>query len=64
MTRIVVFRELNNKSTWALNIPLLKNKNAKVTVLGGKGTATYQDGKLKVEIPDTLQYLFLRVASE
>ncbi len=62
--RLVIFRELNSSPTWSTEIPLLKNKDAKVTVLGGKGTASIQDGKLKVEIPDTLQYLFLRVASE
>ncbi|MEJ6780052.1 MAG: alpha-galactosidase [Akkermansiaceae bacterium] len=62
--RVVVFRELNNKETWSTNIPLLKNKNAKVTVLGGKGSATFQDGKLSVKVPKTLQYLFLRVSSE
>lgn len=62
--RIVVFRELNNKDTWSTEIPLLKNENATVTILGGKGSATYKNGNLKVKIPETLQYLFLHVASE
>ncbi|NNJ86020.1 MAG: hypothetical protein HKP20_02510 [Akkermansiaceae bacterium] len=62
--RVVVFRELNNSDSWSVRIPLLRNKAAKVTVLGGKGTATYLDGKLSVNIPEKLQYLFLRVSSE
>lgn len=62
--RLVVFRELNQEKTWSTEIPLLQNENVKVTVLGGKGSATYQDGKLNVEIPETLQYIFLKVTSE
>jgi alpha-galactosidase len=62
--RIVVFRELNQKETWSTNIPLLDSKTVKVTVLGGKGSASLKDGKLSVEIPETLQYLFLKVSSE
>lgn len=38
--------------------------NAKSTILGGKGSVTYQDGKLSVMVPETLQYLFLKVSSE
>lgn len=61
--RLVVFRELNQESTWKTEIPLLKSKNASVTVLGGKGSAEFADGVLTAAIPDTLQYLFLRVTA-
>lgn len=59
--RLLVFRELNAQETWSTEIPLLAHKDAKVTILGGKGTATYEKGMLKTTIPDTLQYLFLKV---
>ncbi len=59
--RLVVFRELNTQETWSTEIPLLDHKDAKITILGGKGTATYENGILKTTIPDALQYLFLKV---
>ncbi len=43
---------------------ILTNKNAKVTVLGGNGSASFQDGKLSVMVPETLQYLFLKISSK
>jgi alpha-galactosidase len=62
--RLVVFRELNAETTWQTEIPLLKAKNGTVTVLGGKGSAAFKEGVLTTEIPETLQYLFLRVSAE
>ena len=62
--RLVVFRELNAENTWKTEVPLLKAGNATVTVLGGKGSAVFKDGVLTAEIPETLQYLFLRVSAE
>jgi alpha-galactosidase len=59
--RLVIFRELNSSETWTTEIPLLTAKDAKVTILGGKGSATYENGKLNVSIPDTLQYLFMKI---
>lgn len=59
--RLVIFRELNQSETWSTEIPLLTAKDAKVTILGGKGSATYENGILKAAIPDTLQYVFLKV---
>lgn len=63
-SRIVVFRELNEATAWSTTIPLLEAENAEVIVLGGKGSATFQDGELKVTIPETLQYVFLRIGFE
>jgi hypothetical protein len=57
----VVFRELNQTETWTTEIPLLDHKEAKVTILGGKGSATYENGILEATIPDKLQYVFLKV---
>jgi alpha-galactosidase len=59
--RVVVFRELNAADAWSTEIPLLDAKAATVTVLGGKGTAEFKDGALSVTVPETLQYLFLRI---
>lgn len=59
--RLVIFRELNPSQTWSTEIPLLAPKDAKVTILGGQGTASYENGILKADIPSTLQYLFLKV---
>lgn len=61
--RVVVFRELNGEATWSTEIPLLDAKDATVTVLGGKGSASFGNGVLSTTIPETLQYLFLRIES-
>jgi len=62
--RAVVFRELNQDASWSTELPLFDADDAVVTVLGGKGSASFENGQLKVEIPDTLQYLFLKVTEK
>ncbi|MFK7852144.1 MAG: alpha-galactosidase [Akkermansiaceae bacterium] len=62
--RVVVFRELNTDASWSTSLPFIETKDATVTVLGGKGTASFEEGELKVTIPETLQYLFLKVSTE
>jgi alpha-galactosidase len=59
--RVVVFRELNEQDTGSFELPLLEAKDANLTVLGGKGTATFRDGVLTTSIPEKLHYLFLRI---
>jgi alpha-galactosidase len=59
--RLVIFRELNASEDWSTEIPLLDLKAAKVSVLGGKGSAGFENGILKATIPNPLQYLFLKV---
>lgn len=59
--RVVVFRELNQESDWSTEIPLFDAQEATVTVLGGKGAASFEAGKLEVSVPETLQYLFLKI---
>jgi alpha-galactosidase len=59
--RLVIFRELNASGNWSTAIPLLDTKAGKVTVLGGKGSARYENGMLTLNIPDVLQYLFLKI---
>jgi len=58
---ILLFRELNPSAEWTLNLDMLPGKNHRVTVLAGKGKATVSKGRLTVRIPETLQYLWLRV---
>ncbi len=59
--RLVLFRELNDASEWSVKVPLLKKLGQKVTVLSGNGTATLKDGVITADIPEQLQYLFLRI---
>ena len=59
--RLVIFRERNSSDHWSTAIPLLDAADRKVTVLGGQGNATYENGFLRVNIPNELQYLFLKV---
>jgi len=58
---VLVFRELNPSADWSLEVPLLSGTNHRVTVLAGKGAATITGSSLKVQIPETLQYLWLKV---
>ena len=61
--RLVLFRELNDEAQWETSIPLFELEEAKVTVLGGSGSARFTEGLLQVSIPAPLEYLFLRVES-
>lgn len=61
--RLVIFRELNEESRWSTELPLFDLKDAEVTVLGGKGSAIFENGTLTTTIPDQLQYLFLKVSA-
>lgn len=62
--RVVVFRELNREGTWSTELPLFEGKDANVTVLGGKGSASFDNGVLTTTVPEALQYLFLRVLAK
>jgi len=55
----VIFRETNSSADWSVEMPLMKDLDQEVRVLSGKGTAQFKDGRLTVEIPEKLQYLFL-----
>jgi alpha-galactosidase len=57
----LLFRELNASASWSTDIPLLAPRSAKVEVLGGSGTATYQNGLLTAQIPDRLGYIWVRL---
>lgn len=63
-SRVVVFRELNTNDKWCTSLPLLETREANVTILGGEGTAQFEDGKLHVSVEDKLGYLFLKVDAQ
>ncbi|BCM88948.1 hypothetical protein IAD21_00790 [Abditibacteriota bacterium] len=56
----LLFRELNESAHYELHLPLLDGVQGQVEVLAGEGTALLNDGILKVEIPQTLRYLWVR----
>lgn len=62
--RLVIFREMNEEGSWTTKVPLFDAADAEVTVLGGKGSVVYQNGELSVTIPETLQYVFVRLETE
>lgn len=55
----LIFRELNDSPTWSLDVPPTISQ---VTVLAGAGTATLAAGRLNVELPQPLCYLWVRLS--
>lgn len=60
----LLFRELNDASIYEFAMPLMGDADGSVEVLGGSGTAMLQDGILKLQIPETLGFLWVRVNAE
>lgn len=60
---LLVFREANAASTWTTELPPGLGANAKLMVLAGKGTAVLHNGQVTANIPNRLQYLWLRVTA-
>ena len=58
---LLLFRELNPSNEWSLDLKMFSGGNQRVTKLAGKGEATVAGDRLTVRIPETLQYLWLRV---
>lgn len=58
---LLIFRELNEEKEWSTTIPFLEADKLSVLPLGGSGQAEFRDGKLHLEIEESLQYLFLKV---
>jgi alpha-galactosidase len=57
----VVLRELHAKQSVPLDIPFLEEKNVRCEKLAGDGTASFENGKLRVEIPSSPAFLFLNL---
>jgi len=62
--RVLVFRELNDATHWTTPLPLLEGENLKVTPLAGRGAASISGTDLMVEIPDQLDFLWVKVEAE
>ena len=57
---VLLFRELNQSSEFALDLKPYGLSNGAVKVLGGYGTATVEKGVLKVNIPQKLDYIWVK----
>ena len=56
----LIFRELNARSGWELDLrPYFQERNLAASVLGGGGTASIDGGILHVDIPARLGYVWL-----
>ncbi|MBC8128658.1 MAG: alpha-galactosidase [Gloeobacteraceae cyanobacterium ES-bin-144] len=58
---ILLFRELNQSAEWSMELNLFSEGHRNIRKLAGKGEATVTGNRLTVNIPDTLQYLWLRI---
>jgi alpha-galactosidase len=58
---VLLFRELNPNAEWSFDLKMFTGGNKRITKLAGKGEATVSGECLTVNIPETLQYLWLKV---
>jgi alpha-galactosidase len=59
---LLIFRELNDRASWRVELPMFLNADFEVEVLAGEGSATLAEGVLAVDIPTSQRYLFARVS--
>jgi alpha-galactosidase len=58
---LLLFRELNQSAEWSLDLSTLGIEGRHLTKLAGRGEAIVAGNRLTLRIPETLQYLWLRV---
>jgi len=58
---LLLFRELNASDEWSVYLNMFSGGTKRVTKLAGKGEATVLGNRITVRIPETLQFLWLRV---
>ena len=58
---LLLFRELNEQAAWTLDLSCFGQGSHKVKVLAGHGSAKLTGQKLTATIPQTLQYLWLKI---
>ena len=58
---VLIFREQSLSAEWSLDLKMFSGGQKRITKLAGKGEATVAGNRLNVRIPETLQYLWLRV---
>ena len=57
----LLFRELNVKAEYALDLSGLVTGATRATVLGGRGTARVEDGVLTVNVPEKLDFVWMKL---
>ena len=58
---VLLFRELNQSSSFKLSLKALFGKKLTAAVIGGRGQAELWDRELKVEIPEKLDYIWVKL---
>jgi alpha-galactosidase len=58
---VLLFRELNNNSEFDLSLEGLFDGKLNAEVIGGRGRAAMDTGKLKVEVPEKLDYVWVKL---
>ncbi len=56
---VLVFRELNDRPEWSVELPVADA--TQITRLAGRGTARIENGRLVVNIPKALDFLWVKV---
>ncbi|MDD5351210.1 MAG: hypothetical protein PHQ12_13450, partial [Chthoniobacteraceae bacterium] len=56
----LLFRELNPSAAWEVEVPGAGTATRDCEVLGGEGKARLENGVLKVEIPETLRFIWVK----
>lgn len=58
---VLLFRELNESASFTLDASELFPHEVKVSVIGGRGTAAADGGKITVNVADKLDFIWLRL---
>jgi alpha-galactosidase len=58
---VLLFRELNQNAEWSMDLKMFSGGGKHITKLAGKGDASISGDRLTVNIPENLQYLWLKV---
>ncbi|MEI6078083.1 MAG: alpha-galactosidase [Verrucomicrobiota bacterium] len=58
---VLIFREQSLSAEWSLDLKMFSGGQKRITKLAGKGEAAISGNTLSVQIPEPLQYLWLRV---
>lgn len=62
---VLLLRGQNGVPDWSASVPLLNaGQTTRADILHGDGTAVWDNGVLRVHVPDPLRYLFARVTAD
>jgi len=57
---VLLFRELNESADFSLDLSML-GQSSRATVIGGRGTARMENGRLAVTVPDALDFIWVKI---